>query len=323
MQTLNYANAKGENALDKLNQDVQAIMDSDGAVIINDALSLEECDQIVSEMRPFIDATPHGLHGLEHSRRVGALVARSPASHKAIAHPVMMGACEALLGEQSRSPNSVRRVQMPHKQGRYPWKLMLTQIIDVGPGQQRQDLHRGNGLWGHDFSGHGLELQIETMWALTDFTAENGATHVLPGSHRWQDAVEGDKVNGFMSWFYERPNNPSVQASMSKGSVLMWTGWTVHGAGANHTDTRRIGLNINYCLSMLAQEENQFLACPPHLARNLPADMRRLIGYTQSGSMNYFADCLTPKAALDEAYDVMVPGARGGQLEDRSNHEKQ
>ena len=99
---------------------------------------------------------------------------------------------------------------------------------------------------------------------------------------------------------------------MSKGSVLVWTGWTVHGAGENRTDHRRLGMNIDYSLSFLSQEENQFLACPPHLARNLNESMRRLIGYTQGGgALNYFADCLRPKVALNGNYDVTVPGSHG------------
>ena len=287
-----------------------AAFDLDGAVVIENALSSEEAEAIVEEMRPFIDSTPHGLHGLEKSRRVGALVARSRASHNAIAHRAVLALCDAALGAQYRFGNEVRIIQRERGQGRYPWRLGLTQIIDVGPGQELQGLHRGNGLWVHNFAGHKLELQIETMWALTDFTEENGATHVVLGSHRWSDVTDTN-AERTMTW-YEKSSFQTVRATMKAGSVLVWTGWTLHGAGANTTESRRVGMNIDYSLSFLSQEENQFLACPPEIARTLSDDMRKLIGYSQpAGALNYFADCLPPRYALRENYDVTVPGSHG------------
>lgn len=287
-----------------------AAFDEDGVIVLENALSNDESDRIVEEMEPFIAATPHGLHGLEKSRRVGALVARSESSHKAIAHPAVLAVCDAALGAQYRHGNEVSIIQRERGQGKYPWRLGLTQIIDVGPGQVRQGLHRGNGLWVHNFAGHQLDLQIETMWALTDFTEENGATHVVPGSHQWSDVTDRN-AERTMTW-YEKSSFQTARATMKKGSVLVWTGWTLHGAGANTTDSRRIGMNIDYSLSFLSQEENQFLACPPDIARTLSDDMRRLIGYSQpAGALNYFADCLPPRYALRETYDVTVPGSHG------------
>ena len=311
LERVNYAVACESDAREVFNKSTVDAVCEHGAVIVEDALSREQATRIIEEMRPFIDSTPHGLHGLDRSRRVGALVARSTASRLAIAHPAVLHICEKLLGEQVREGNEVRITQSPRGEGRYPWRVGLTQIIDVGPGQQKQGVHRGNGLWVHDMAGDRLDPQIETMWALTDFTVENGATHVIPGSHRWPDVVERGEREGTKTWLGE-VDHASVQATMTAGSVLVWTGWTVHGAGANQTHERRVGMNIDYSLSFLAQEENQFLACPPAIARTLPDDMRRLIGYVQGGgALNYFADCLQPGVALKDGYDVMTPGAHG------------
>ena len=310
LSRFDYAAACQSAKLDAFNEEVFNAIDVAGVVVVQNALNNVECDDIVREMWPFIETTPHGLHGLAGSRRVGALVARSVASHKAIAHPAVLQLCEFVLGEQRRSGNSVKLMQAPRGKGKYPWRLGLTQIIDVGPGQEQQNVHRGNGLWVHDFSGTGLDPQVETMWALTDFTHDNGATHVIPGSHQWPD-VRGETDSGTTTWFHEN-RSATVQATMPKGSVLIWTGWTVHGAGANRTKQRRIGMNIDYSLSFLSQEENQFLACPPEVAKHLSTEMRRLIGYTQpAGALNYFADCLPPRYALMDGYDVMSPGAHG------------
>eukprot|EP01043_Picozoa_sp_COSAG02_P055832 COSAG02_NODE_6536_length_3511_cov_1.873974_1_plen_248_part_10 len=160
-------------------------------------------------------------------------------------------------------------------------------------------------MWIHNFGEH-MDLQVEVMWALTDFTADNGATWGVLGSHRASPPWGPD---GF--------KKPAVQCTMPKGSVVCWTGWSIHGAGVNTTTHgRRIGMNINYSLAFLAQEENQLLACPPHLARNLPRDLQRIIGYFQpSGSLNYVAECQSPEdSVLREEFDVLVPGAHLHQL---------
>ena len=169
---------------------VQAI-DLCGAAIVENALEERQVESIVAEMHPYIETTPHGLHGLAHARRVGALVARSSASHASIAHPAVLSVCDAVLGKQQLSGSTVRITQSRIGEGRYPWRLSLTQVIDVGPGQEQQGMHCGNGLWVHDFGGAGFHPQLETMWALSDFTQENGATHVILGSHRWADGDRG------------------------------------------------------------------------------------------------------------------------------------
>lgn len=105
---------------------------------------------------------------------------------------------------------------------------------------------------GADFHRAGLDLQLEVMWALTDFTEQNGATHAVLGSHR--EEPRGGRLG------YKQ--GPGIQAFMPKGSALIWTGWSVHGAGANHSPSQRAGVNINYSLSFLAQE----VRCPPPLS---------------------------------------------------------
>ena len=279
IRRLDFKSVGNQEDAASFNQEVFEAIDLDGVVIVEHALDATIMDEIIAEMRPYIDTTPHGLHGLENSRRVGALVARSPSSHHAIAHPTVLDVCQRLLGDQARQGNEVQIIQSPKGKGKYPWRLGLTQVIDVGPGQARQPVHRGNGLWVHNLAGHRLDPQIETMWALTDFTRENGATHVVIGSHKWPDVISPQESQT-MTWF-QKSDFETVQATMPKGSVLIWTGWTVHGAGANKSESRRVGMNIDYSLSFLSQEENQFLSCPPKLARTLSKKMQRLIGYSQ------------------------------------------
>jgi ectoine hydroxylase-related dioxygenase (phytanoyl-CoA dioxygenase family) len=131
---------------------------------------------------------------------------------------------------------------------------------------------------------------------LTDFTAENGATRVIPGSQRW-DAQRKPR------------DDETVQAEMQAGSVLIYSGSVVHSGGENRSTAARLGMNITYCLSWLRQEENQFLSCPPDVARTLPSELQELLGYTMANyALGYFSspvplsadlpDTLPPELAL-------------------------
>ena len=111
---------------------------------------------------------------------------------------------------------------------------------------------------------------MPAMWALTDFTAENGGTQIVPGSHVWEHerAPFADEV---------------VNAEMPAGSVLFYLGGTWHGGGDNKSNTMRTGMALQYSLSWLRQEENQYLANPPEVAKDYPERLRRLIGYDFGG----------------------------------------
>jgi ectoine hydroxylase-related dioxygenase (phytanoyl-CoA dioxygenase family) len=166
------------------------------------------------------------------------------------------------------------------------FQLHLTQVIAIGPGEPMQRIHRDQ--WAFDFFPfpRGYEVQCNTIWALTDFTAANGATRVLPGSHRLDDGLD----------FREEDTEP---AEMPAGSVLFYTGSLYHGGGANRSADVRAGINITYAVSWLRQEENQYLSCPPEIARELPDDLLRLMGYARGAyALGYVDDLRDPLEAL-------------------------
>jgi ectoine hydroxylase-related dioxygenase (phytanoyl-CoA dioxygenase family) len=105
-----------------------------------------------------------------------------------------------------------------------------------------------------------------SMWALTDFSEANGATRLVPGSHRKASPEYGGAY-------------PTIPAEMAKGSVLIWDGALWHGGGANRTETRRTGIAMNYCAGFIRQQENQQLGIAPDLVRGFEPRLRDLVGY--------------------------------------------
>jgi ectoine hydroxylase-related dioxygenase (phytanoyl-CoA dioxygenase family) len=165
-------------------------------------------------------------------------------------------------------------------------QLHLTQIIAIGPGEPAQTIHRDQ--WAYDFFSfpRDYEVQCNTLWAMTDFTEQNGATRVIPGSNHYEDKLQ----------FTEADTEP---AEMEKGSVLFYTGALYHGGGANRSDVVRYGVNITYNVSWLRQEENQYLSVPFEIARKLPVDLLRLMGYQRGAyALGYVDDLRDPIEVL-------------------------
>jgi ectoine hydroxylase-related dioxygenase (phytanoyl-CoA dioxygenase family) len=242
--------------------EINDAMVRDGACIIENLLSAEELAAIDADTAPWIEQSQLGGDDFvgRQTKRTGALIARCPTTRPVITHPLILEAANLLLRPYCE------RIQ-----------LHLTQTIDIFPGQEAQILHRDRLAWG-GFLPKPIEPQFNTIWALTDFTEENGATHLVPGSHLWdldRDAEPGQ----------------TIQAVMSRGSVLLYSGTVIHGGGANRSDAARLRMNITYCLSWLRQDENQYLSCPPHIAKDLPQDLTNLLGYTMGNyALGYYSE---------------------------------
>jgi hypothetical protein len=244
---------------------IAAILDAEGALILDDMIAPSQVAALMGELGPYIEATPVGRDQFTGfaTTRTGALVARSPLSRELVMHPAVLAACDAFL---------LRACDR--------YQLHLTQVIRIRPGQPRQALHRDRLAWGGFLKG--VEPQLNTIWAMTDFTQENGATQVVPGSPGW---VEGRRAE---------PHEIGY-AEMKAGSVLVYSGSVIHGGGENRSSGDRIGINITYCLAWLRQEENQYLSCPPEVARTLDKKLQGLLGYAMgSYALGYFTPPLPP-----------------------------
>jgi ectoine hydroxylase-related dioxygenase (phytanoyl-CoA dioxygenase family) len=264
------------NAVPRLRADasvesVEGALREQGCAVVERLVPDALLDSIEAELAPHLDATAPGGDEFSgrNTRRTGCLLARSKGFADLAAHPLVLGALDRVLGDHATS-----------------YQLHLTQVIEIGPGEPAQLVHRDQ--WAFDFFTFpaGFEVECHTMWAMSDFTEANGATRVIPGSHRWADKLRPD-------------HSETVGAAMQKGSVFVYVGSVYHGGGANRSEAHRLGINVGYTLAWLRQEENQYLACPPDVARELPLELAKLVGYSRAAyALGYFGDLQDPLEAV-------------------------
>lgn len=139
--------------------------------------------------------------------------------------------------------------------------------ISLRPGETAQVIHADDQA--QPLAKPHVQTVCNSMWALTDFTEENGATRVAPGSQNWDSP----------DYFVGEPDVATVAAVMAKGSVLVWQGSTWHGGGANTSvDQVRVGVAMNYCAGFIRQQENQQLGIPHDVMATFTPELRQLCG---------------------------------------------
>jgi ectoine hydroxylase-related dioxygenase (phytanoyl-CoA dioxygenase family) len=170
--------------------------------------------------------------------------------------------------------------------------------IAIDPGEREQPLHADDQLI--PLPRPHVPIVCNTMWALTDFTGENGATRLIPGSHvRDHPPPFGESLE-------------TVAAEMPRGSVLVYNGSLWHGGGANHTSTRRVGIAMNYCAGWIRQQENQQLGIPLDVARGFSPRLRALCGFGLYRGLIGHIDKCSPVDLLDRTPARRVVGRVGG-----------
>jgi ectoine hydroxylase-related dioxygenase (phytanoyl-CoA dioxygenase family) len=161
--------------------------------------------------------------------------------------------------------------------------------IAIHPGEKAQPIHADDQLLPLD-KPH-VATVCNSMWALTDFTEENGATRIIPGSHtRDHSPVYGSE-------------HDSIPAEMRRGSVLVWHGSLWHGGGANRSNAVRVGIAMNYCAGWIRQQENQQLGISRETARGFSPRLRELVGYGVYRGLIGHIDKHSPIELLGEKSD--------------------
>jgi ectoine hydroxylase-related dioxygenase (phytanoyl-CoA dioxygenase family) len=170
--------------------------------------------------------------------------------------------------------------------------------IAIGPSETPQPLHADDQVI--PLPRPHVPIIANSMWAITDFTEDNGATRIIPGSHlRDHPPPLG-------------PDRESIPAVMKRGSVMIYNGSLWHGGGANRTDRRRVGIAMNYCAGWIRQQENQQLGIPVELARTFSPRLQELCGY---GVYNGLIGHIDRRSPADRLLGD-APDAAGGMVWD-------
>ncbi len=248
-----------------------------GFSVAEGILPRDLCDSLVDRIDHLmvdleIPQGPNAFLGRD-TRRIFNLLARDPLFEATPAHPSTLPVIEHVHDDECL--------------------LSSLTAIEMGSGQAAQPLHADDGSYG--FPRPSPTWIVVALWALTDFTKENGGTHVVPGSHR------ADRRPG-------RNDAPeSVQIEMPAGSVVFYSGSLWHGGGENRSDRRRLGIVNNYCAGFLRQEESQLLALPRERVAAFSPRLRKLVGYGTYRGLIGHVDQRNPETLVDpEAKSDMV-----------------
>jgi hypothetical protein len=262
--------------------EASACLAEHGHVIIDRLASVEDCESINAELAPWYEATRVGdsEHAGRMTARTGALVARAPTARQLIMNELVLGVVGRALP--------------------YMFQIGLTEMVSLAPGSPAQFLHQDQSVLGPYPFDRDYELMITTIWAISEFTEDMGATRIVPESHRlgpWQELTQAD----------------SIGAVMPRGSVMILSGRLYHGSGENRSQQVRRGMTIDYIAAWLRQMENQYLSCPPEIARTLDPELLRVMGYQVTphsvGRVGDWLDPLSVALGGSERLDESALGA--------------
>jgi ectoine hydroxylase-related dioxygenase (phytanoyl-CoA dioxygenase family) len=241
-----------------------ATLEDDGYCVVENVIDSQTVARIRAELAGLFDATPFGRDDFEgrRTKRVYALFAKTRVLDDLAMHPLVSDALDRVLG---------------------PAQLSAPTAIDIGPGERAQGLHPDDAIY--PLPRPHAELVVNVMWPLDDFTEANGATRVVPGSHRWIDERPG-------------PDAETIAVEMPAGSAMLYVGSLWHGGGANTTPRSRVGVVLHYSASWLRPVENHVLAVPPEVARTLPERLQELLGYNVYPPFLGYVDGRHPRRLL-------------------------
>ena len=257
-------------------ENIIEVLEKDGAAIVDGFVSqawLSEFNSAVQtsidNYKPFDYGEPEAEEFLgRQTVRLNGLIRKAPNYIDLITDDRLLAIMDHFL-----SPNC----------GQY--RLNSSEIIEIHGGETAQELHWDDVIWPAHFWAPNLLLQFNVMIAATDFTESNGATLVVPGSHKWDHSERQPKQNEI------------TQAVMKAGSAVFIPGKTLHGGGNNTDGIKRRAIVASYVLGWLRTQENHFLHTSIDEAMEWPERVRQLLGYDlyahydeniQGGPLGYY-----------------------------------
>ncbi len=261
---------------DSAPREIAEILRRDGVVIIEHLVPADEMAEMVRTLEPELEAQEIGGGAFFGGRRrgVSALFGRDPRfADRLLMNPAVIAVADAMLKPSCD-------VYQVHASG----------VMQIWGGGTDQPLHREIDIYAPYLTQDpdDPEYVVFFMFAGSDFTEHNGATCLVPGSHKWP--------------LDQRPVPDQVdQAVMPQGSVVVWLGRTLHGLGASTSDEPRTGVGFSLSVGWLRQEENQYLAVPPDKAATLPRQVQQLLGYRVHGPLVGWVDGRKHDCVLEPA----------------------
>jgi ectoine hydroxylase-related dioxygenase (phytanoyl-CoA dioxygenase family) len=251
----------------------------DGFVILESVLDATALAELTAGLAPYEANRPMGRNAFEgqKSQRVYSLAAKGDVFLRLAEHPRVMALVERLL--------------MPN------FLLSTLQSIRLHPGEQAQAWHADDFFYFMP-RPHRLPLAVSVIWALEDFTEENGATEVIAGSHRWPTQHPEDA------------DHDITQAVMRAGSAIVFDGALWHRGGANQSSGTRLAISPQYCQPWLRPQESQLLIVPPDAARACTERMRSMLGYSIHPPFIGQVDGMHPLRLVDAGYNQHKTEAR-------------
>jgi len=245
--------------------DVVGALDRDGYAVVEGLFPEAERARAKADMQRILETVPGGRNFFEgaKTKRVYALFAKTRTFDQPAICPLVLGVLDEVLGH---------------------YQLSAPTGIEIGPGEEAQILHYDDSIY-PVLRPH-QEIVVNTMWALDDFTEANGATRLVPGSHRWGAEQPA-------------PDQPTLVAEMPAGSVLFYLGSLWHGGGANRTDRPRLGVILEYAASWVRPQETHLLAVPRETVQRLPDRLVELLGYNIRPPFVGYVDGRHPKKVLE------------------------
>jgi hypothetical protein len=235
----------GSSVNDAIVEADMAALDRDGYVIWNDLLSPDQCSQIREVVRPWLGHTGRNSFEGLRTQRIYSVLSRTRVCDRLVDDPRVLAVLDRLL--------------MPN------YLLSALQAINIQPGEAAQLAHHDDGFY--PIPRPRAPLAAATIWAIDDFSADNGATAIYPGSHRWGKRRPG-------------PDDQALPVVMPAGSCVFFVGTLWHGGGANNTDHERLAITAQYCQPWLRPMEAYTLSISRDIARVVSDDIRRMLGYS-------------------------------------------
>lgn len=235
-----------------------------GYLILENMVSNEQLDALRAEAEQHLTHMGRNSFEGERTQRIYGVPAKMRSGDPFIEHPLILAHLDRLL-----LPN---------------YLLSQAQVINIKTDSPAQPLHLDDGFY--PFPAPRPPISLATVFAIDDFTEDNGATVIIPGSHKWDEV--------------RRPNDDDkrVKAIMPAGSCIFFVGNAWHGGGENLSGADRLALTCQYCEPWARTQENYFLSVSKQTAASVSENIRRMLGYSIHPPFMGMVEGMHPKRKL-------------------------